>query len=51
MYFLAIKTDLANTLQKAHKEDFDEEAMHLAKGTTIMHKEMFTQKYTFDGSF
>lgn len=51
MYFLAIKTDLANALQKAHKEDFDEEAMHLAKGTTIMHKEMFTQKYTFDGSF
>ena len=51
MYFLAIKTDLANALQKAHKEDFHEEAMHLAKGTTIMHKQMFTQKYTFDGSF
>lgn len=51
MYFLATKTDLANALQKAHKEDFDEEAMHVAEGTAIMHKEMFTQKYTFDRSF
>jgi len=51
MYFLAIKTELANALQKAHKEDIDEEAMHLVKGTIIMRKEMFTQKYTFDGSF
>ena len=49
--FLAFKTDLANALQKAHKEDIDEEAMHLAKAAIIVRKEMFTQKYTFDGSF
>ena len=49
--FLAFKTDLANALQKAHKEDSDEEAMHLAKAAIIVRKEMFTQKYTFDGSF
>ena len=48
--FLAFKTDLANALQKAHKEDSDEEAMHLAKAAIIVRKEMFTQKYTFDGS-
>ena len=51
MYFLAFKTDLANALQKAHKEDIVEEAMHLAKDAIIVRKEMFTQKYTFDGSF
>ena len=49
--FLAFKKDLANALQKAHKEDSDEEAMHLAKAASIVRKEMFTQKYTFDGSF
>ena len=49
--FLAFKTDLANALQKAHKEDSDEEAMHLAKAAIIVRKEMFTQKYKFDGSF
>lgn len=38
-------------LQKAHLEDSDEEAMHLAKAAVIVRKEMFTQKYTFDGSF
>lgn len=46
--FLAFKTDLAIKLQKAHKEDIDEEAMHLAKPAIIVPKEMFTQKYTFD---
>jgi len=49
--FLAFKTDLANALQKAHLEDSDEEAMHLAKAAIIVRKEMFTHKYTFDGSF
>ena len=43
--------DLANALWKAHKEDGYEEAMRLAKVAIILRKEMFTQKYTFDGSF
>ena len=50
-FFLAVKNDLANTLQKARKEDSIEEEMHLAKAASIVHKEMFTQKYKFDGSF
>ena len=51
VFFLAVKNDLANTLQKARKEDSIEEEMHLAKAASIVHKEMFTQKYKFDGSF
>ena len=49
--FLAFKKDLANVLQKAHREDCDEEAMHLAKAASIVRKDMLAKKYTFDGSF
>ena len=49
--FLAFKKDLANVLQKAQKEDCHEEAIHLAKAASIVHKNMLAKKYTFDGSF
>ncbi|KAJ7361936.1 hypothetical protein OS493_014583 [Desmophyllum pertusum] len=49
--FLAFKKDLANALQKAHKEDCDEEAMHLAKAASIVRKDMLAKKHTFNGSF
>ncbi|KAL9954824.1 hypothetical protein ACROYT_G042404 [Oculina patagonica] len=43
--------DLANALQKAHKEDCDEEAMLLAKAASIVRKDMLAKKYAFDGFF
>ena len=49
--FLAFKSDLANVLDKAHNEDYDEEAMHLAKAASIVHKDMLSKKHTFNGSF
>ena len=49
--FLAFKTDLANTLQKVHKKDCDEEVMHFAKAAIIACKDMLAKKYTFDGYF
>ena len=45
------KDDLASVLQKAHKEDCDEEAIHIAKAASIVRKNMLAKKYTFDGSF
>ena len=51
MSFFWPSNDLANTLHKASKEDSIEEEMHLAKAASIVHREMFTQKYKFDGSF
>ena len=44
--FLAFKTDLANTLQKAHKKDCDEEVMHFAKAAIIACKDMLAKKST-----
>ena len=49
--FLAFKSDLANVLDKAHNEDYDEEAIHLAKAASIVRKDMLSKKYTFNGSF
>ena len=38
-------------LDKAHNEDYDEEAMYLAKAASIVRKDMLSKKHTFNGSF
>ncbi|KAK3731849.1 hypothetical protein QZH41_020219, partial [Actinostola sp. cb2023] len=49
--YLAFKDDLGRMMEKAHQEDCDEEAIHLAKAASIVRKEMLAMKYSFDGSF
>ncbi|EDO35715.1 predicted protein [Nematostella vectensis] len=49
--YLAFRKDVGEVLQKAHKEDKDEEGIHLAKAATIIRNEIIEHKYSFDGSF
>ena len=49
--YLAFSADVGFALHKAHKEDCDEEAMHLAKTAAIVRKDMLVNKYSFLGSF
>ncbi|KAK3736786.1 hypothetical protein QZH41_011732 [Actinostola sp. cb2023] len=49
--YLAFKDDLGRMMEKAHQEDCDEEAIHLAKAASIVRKEILAMKYSFDGSF
>ena len=46
--FLAFKKDLANALQKTHKEDRDEEAMHCAKAASISAKSSLLNTHLTD---
>ena len=48
--YLAFR-DVGFALHKVHKQDCDEEAMHLAKTAAIVCKDMLTSKYSFSGSF
>jgi len=48
--FLAFRDDLGVALQKAHNA-CDEEAIHLPKAASIVHKDVLAMKYNFDGSF
>ena len=49
--YLAFRDDVGFALHKAHEQDCDEEAMHLAKTAAIVRKDMLTSKYSFSGSF
>ena len=49
--YLAFGEDVGNALQKVHKEDSDDEAIHLAKAAAIVRKDILTNKYSFNGSF
>ena len=49
--YLAFRDDVGFALHKAHKQDCDEEVMHLAKTAAIVRKDMLTSKYSFSGSF
>ena len=49
--YLAFRDDVGFALHKAHEEDCDEEAIHLAKTAAIVRKDMFSNKYSFSGSF
>lgn len=48
---LAFKDDVGPALQKAAKEDYDDEAIHLARAATILRRDMLRQKNAFNGSF
>lgn len=49
--YLAFSHDVGAVLQRANKEDCDDEAIHLAKAAAIIRKDMLATKYTFTGSF
>lgn len=49
--YLAFRDDVGFALHKAHDQDCDEEAMHLAKTAAIVRKDMLSSKYSFSGSF
>ena len=49
--YLAFGEDVGNALHKVHKEDSDDEAIHLAKAAAIVRKDILTNKYSFNGSF
>ena len=49
--YLAFRDDVEFALHKAHEQDCDEEAMHLAKTAAIVRKDMLTGIYSFSGSF
>lgn len=45
--YLAFRDDVGFALHKAHKQDCDEEVMHLANTAAIVRKDMLTSKYSF----
>ena len=47
--YLAFRSHVGFALHKAHEEDCDEEAIHLAKTVAIVRKDMFANKYSFSG--
>lgn len=47
--YLAFRDDVRFALHKAHKQDCDEEVMHLANTAAIVRKDMLTSKYSFSG--
>lgn len=49
--YLAFGEDVGNALHKVHKEDSDDEAIHLAKAAAIVREDILTNKYSFNGSF
>ena len=49
--YLAFRDDVEFALHKAHEQDCNEKAMHLAKTAAIVRKDMLTGKYSFSGSF
>ncbi len=49
--YLAFQDSVGFALHKAHEEDCDQEAIHLAKTAAIVRKDMFANKYSFSGSF
>ena len=48
---LAFDDDIGAALRKAQDHDCDHDAMHLARAAKVVRKEMFQQKFTFNGSF
>ena len=48
--YLAFGSDLGATVQSVH-ESSDEEAIHLARATSTLGKDIFVKKCQFDGSF
>lgn len=49
---LTFDTDIADALQKACEHDnYDNDAMHLARAAQVVRRDMFRRKFTFDGSF
>ena len=49
--YLGFSHDVGTVLQRAYKEDCDDEALHLAKTAAIIRKDMITSKYKSTGSF
>ena len=49
--YLAFRENIGQALHKLHKEDYDDEAIHLAKAASIVRKDILANKYTFNGSF
>jgi len=47
---LAFDTDVVDALKKACDSDSDEEAIILAKAAQIIRKDIFNEKYSFDGT-
>lgn len=47
---LAFDTDVGDALRKACDSDSDEEAIILAKAAQIVRKDIFNEKYSFDGT-
>ena len=50
---LSFDDDIGGALQKACEYDYnsDHDAMHLVRAAKVVRREMFKQKYLFDGSF
>ena len=49
--FFVFTKDVGNALHKLHKDDLDDEAMHLVKTASIIRKDIHANKYSFNGSF
>ena len=50
--YLAFRSDVCDVIGKAHfNENPDNDAMHLAKAAALIRKDIFSNKYSFNGSF
>ncbi|KAK3740395.1 hypothetical protein QZH41_000916 [Actinostola sp. cb2023] len=43
--------DVGDAIRKAHNQDTDDEAMHLAKAAKIVRRDIFKQRQSFNGTF
>ena len=49
---LTFDKDIGDAIRKACEQDnFDNDAMHLARAAQVVHRDMFDRKFTFNGSF
>ena len=49
---LTFDKDIGDAIRKACEQDnFDNDAMHLARATQVVRRDMFDRKFTFNGSF
>ena len=48
---LTFSDDIGGALRKACDHHSDRDALHLAQAAKVVRKEMFNQKFTFNGSF
>ena len=48
---LSFDDDIGDALKKACDHDSDNDAMHLAQTAKVVRKEMFSQAFSFNGTF